>query len=156
MYIVKDNKAIRENIFDGRNSEWFGNLQGEGWDDEYNHFPRKFGFSSQAPEDLIHRYEKRDGYYGFYYVNVQEFKDWFQRYRPDKKAGWCTTYDKWRIENKGFIPDELQYKLHAEDIIEDMHFIEYTNLYDCSAWLFTYLVENEIDNDADITYFFDH
>ena len=157
MYIVKDNEVIADNIFDGRNSEWFGNLQDEGWDDTYDNLPIVHGISSKAPKtskfDMSLLREK--SYYGFYHIIVKYFKDWFEKYRPDKKAGWATTYEKWKIENKGYIPEDLPISLSKDDVIEDMHFVEYENKYDCSKWLYNYLIENDIDDNADITYWFD-
>ena len=33
MHLVKDGEYVKKNIHDGRNREWFANLQDEGWDD---------------------------------------------------------------------------------------------------------------------------
>ena len=158
MYIVKNKNIIKENVFDGRNSEWFNNIQGDGNSDEYDHFPiYKYGVSEQAPDELI-KEANEDYYYGHRTVKVSDFKQWFNKYRPDKQASWVTTYDKWRIENKGFTPDDFDYKfqLNKDDVIEDWHFVEWIDRYDCSAWLYNFLLEEKIDDDADITYWFDH
>jgi hypothetical protein len=50
---------------------------------------------------------------------------------------------------------DIEY-LDGEDIIEDVRFIEVTDKYDCSAWLYSYLVDNDISDDATIQYCFDH
>lgn len=155
MYIVKDGKYVEKNIFDGRNREWFQNLQNEGWDDCYNNLDIIFGISPQAPTELNIEKMQRNGYFGFYHIKVKRFKEWFRKYRPDRDAGWVSTYDKWRIENKGYVPNDVAHFLSADDNIEDMHFVEIINPYDCSAWLYRYLIEHDIDDNADITYWFD-
>ena len=155
MSIVKNKEVIAADIFDGRNSEWFDNLQGNGWADEYDYLPKKFGFSDQTPENIKQYYNKDAGFYGFYTVQVSEFKNWFEKYRPDLRAGWASTYDKWRIENKGYIPEDLPITLDKDMNPADMYFIEYNNLYDCSRWLNYYLIDNKIPYDADIIYCFD-
>ena len=155
MSIVKNKEYIAEDIFDGRNSEWFGNLQKEGWENEYDELPARCGYSDQSPADYILKYTTERYYYGFFFINVKDFKDWFIKYRPDKDACWVTTYDKWRIENKGYIPENPQHYLSCEDNINDMHFVEIENIYDCSKWLYNYLIDNHISDDADIIYCFD-
>lgn len=156
MDILHNGEVIKKDIFDGRNSEWFNNLQPDrGWDDEYGLLNICYGYPDETPEDYIKRYEDKRTYFGRHYIKVQDFVEWFWTYRPDKKAGWVTTYDKWRIENKGYIPEDLPTCLYKDDIIEDMHFITYENRWDCSKWLVEYLMGNEIPVDAYIVYCFD-
>lgn len=150
-YIVKDKKIIAKNLYDGRNSEWFNNLQGRGSDPEYDHLFTDYGLSPQAPDELNEKYSKGDGYYGFYYISVGEFKNWYEKYKPYLKAGWASTWDAWAIKNKGYIPEYLShYKSEEEDI-----FIEYENLYEPSTCIYEYFVNNKIDDDADFQFFFD-
>ena len=155
MSIVKNNRYLAKNIYNGRNSEWFDNLQGEGWKDEYNELPIKYGYSNQTPENYKEKYNENNYYYGFRYINVGDFKNWFIKYRPDKDAGWVTTYEKWKIENKRWVPDDVKHYLDKEDNIDDMHFIEFENPYDCSKWLYDYCIKHHISNKADIIYCFD-
>ena len=155
LHIVKDGKVVASDIFDGRNSEWFRNLQGNGWDDIYDELPKIWGFSDQAPAEFEERYTKEKGYFDFFHVNVKDFKDWFMTYHPDIDAGWVTTYEKWQIENRGFVPEDMKHYLDKDDVLADMYFVQVTNKYDCSAWLYNYLVDNQIDDQADITYWFD-
>ena len=168
MYVVKKGSVLESEIFDGRNSEWFNNLQGRGFDWEYDNLSIEWGISPNAPStDEFNSEELSDrGYYGFHHISAKKFVEWFEKYRPDRQAGWVSTYDKWRIENKGYIPEDLPLYLDKEDNINDMHFIEYDNPYDCSKWLYDYLIEHygkyvspsgkmEIDPDIDITYYFD-
>lgn len=156
MYIVKNNEYLAKNIYNGRNSEWFGNLQGEGWNDEYDELPIKYGYSNQTPKDYKEQYNKNNYYYGFCYINVKDFKDWFIKYRPDKDAGWVTTYEKWKIAEKGWVPDDIKHSLDKNDNINDMHFIEIVDDYDCSKWLYNYCNDHSIPDDADIIYCFDN
>lgn len=155
MYIVKNKEYIAKDIFEGRNSTWFNNMMDRGNDEEYNYLPLRYGISDETPEDWAKHYEDRQSYFGHHYINVGEFKDWFLKYRPDRDAGWVTRYEAWVYENKGIIPEYLQKKLSHDDIIEDMEFITVINEYDCSNWLYTYLIDNDIPNDAIIQYVFD-
>ena len=161
MHIVKDGKIVLKDIYEGRNGEWFDNIDPSSYfthNDNYIKFPSYLGISEQAPSTDEFNEKKLDslGYYHFSFVNVGEFRKWFEEYRPDIDAGWVNTYTKWRIENKGYIPDEVQRYLYEEDIIADMHFIEYTNEYEPSKRLYDFLDINKIDDDADITYWFDN
>ena len=158
MSIVRNGKESIPNIFDGRNSDWFRNLCGDGWDEEYDHLPSHYGIPDECPEKIKEDFDRpaRDGYYGFYYIIVKDFKEWFEDYRPDLQAGWASTYDKWRIENKHYIPENgLPHYLDKEDNKDDMHFIEYANIYDCSRWLYQFLCDRNVPGDAYIVYYFD-
>ena len=154
MALVKNNEYVKEDIFDGRNSDWFNNMAGNGWDDVYDKLPMNYGLSEQTPAEYEEKY--KDWCFNYRYINVKDFKEWFQKYRPDIDAGWVSTYDKWRIEKKGYIPEDIFHYLPEDANLADMHFIEVINQYDCSAWLFTYLVDNNIDDDVDIVYCFDN
>ena len=150
-FIVKDKKIIAENLYDGRNSEWFNNLQGRGDDIEYERLYTMYGISPQAPDEFNEKYSQKNGYYGFYYISVGEFKEWYEKYKPYLKAGWASVWDAWAIKNKGYIPDYLSH--YKED--ESEVFIEYNDLYEPSRHIYEYLIEHEIDNDADFQFFFD-
>lgn len=157
MYIVQDGKTIKKNVFDGRNTDWFLNLM-KRYDNEYIYFPSKSGLSPQSSKEVIDEYKKdEDSWFGLNYINIFEFMEWFEKYRPDLEAGWVTTYEKWRYVKKGEIP-ELKHYLDKEDNINDMHFIEIENKYDCSSWLYDYIIENDetITGKADIVYWFDN
>lgn len=155
--VVKDGKYIMMDMFDGRNREWFNNLMGDGSEEVYDYLPRKYGISNQAPINIATEHLEKAGYFGMNTINVKNYKEWFIKYRPDKHAGWVTTYEKWNYETRNIAPpDDLPQYLNKDDIIEDMHFIEYVDEYDCSAWLYLELVENNIDDDADIIYWFDN
>ena len=153
-YIVKDKKVIAKDLYEGRNSEWFQNLQ-HGNDYEYEKFQwyKNYDFSNQAPEEFKEKYTQSNGYYGFFYISVKDFKDWYKETSPWKKAGWASTYDAWAIKNKGYVPDYLShYKNEDEDV-----FIEYIDEYEPSNVIYEYLIDkkNNIPDDADIQIFFD-
>lgn len=156
--IVKNKEYIAKEIFDGRSREWFDNLRERGNDYEYNHLPVEYynRFPEEdAPLDLNIDKLEDDGYFDFRAIRVDKYIDWFEKYRPDKDAGWVTTYEKWQIENKGFIPDDIDHYLDPEANPADMHFIEVEKKYDCSKWLYNYLINKDILLDAYIIYYFD-
>lgn len=157
MYIVKNKKYIKEDIFDGRNTEWFCNMMGDGNADEYDTLPIHYGISTQAPDEYAKEFG--DWCFGFNYIKVKDFKDWFEKTRPDKDAGWVARYDKWAYENKGIEPKEIYHYLSCLDDEVDkseFEFIEVENKWDCSRWLYNYLIHNVISDEADIQYAFDN
>ena len=158
LYITKGKKIIEKEIFDGRNSRWFDNICGKGLDDEYNYFPNSYGIPADAPETIAMTYDraKEDGYFDFYFMNVGKFKEWYEKYKPCLKAGWVNAYDKWRIEKKGYVPEDLPTWLSDDFREGDSYFVEYIDIYDCSKWLFDYLDDNYISDDATIIYYFDN
>lgn len=156
MHIYKDGEILEKDIFDGRNSAWFSNMQKEGWNNEYDYLPVHWGFPKDFPEELTNKYVHENGYYGQCHILVKDFIEWFWKYRPDLKAGWATTYEKWCYEKKGEIPEDLPIVLPADANLNDMHFIEYENVWDCSKWLVDYLPKHQIPSDAYIVYCFDH
>lgn len=154
LHIIKDQKVIAQDIFDGRNSEWFDNLQGRGNDSGYDRLPTEYGFPDEAP-NFIKEDAKKGGYYGFHYIIAGEFCEWFNKYHPDLQAGWISTFDKWQLERKKIIPEEFYYILPNDANDKDMIFCEWQNEYDCSLWLYNYLLEHEVYADAVIVYYFD-
>lgn len=155
MSVIRGGEYVKKEIFDGRNSEWFRNLQGEGWADEYDHLPTNWNLPEEVPADIMDDLKSDGGYFGFRWMTVSDFLDWFDKYRPDRDAGWVSTYDKWRIENKGYVPDDPQHYLSDEDNRDDMHFVEFEDEYDCSRWLADYLrgEKDFLPNDIIIFYF---
>ena len=98
------------------------------------------------PEDLDLDLDllEKSGYFDFRAIKVNDYINWFRKYRPDKDAGWVSTYDKWRIENKGYIPEDIDHYLDPEANPADMHFIEIEKKYDCAKWLYDYIIDNNI------------
>ena len=160
IFIVKKNKKAKR-IYEGvRCSEWFDDICGRGWHDEYGKLSIHKGISPFSDDEIKDDYENRREryYYGFHYFNVGEFREWFVKYRPNIKAGWVTTYDNWRIKNNKWFPDEddLSHFMIPDVNPDDQFFIEYEDPYDMSANLYNLLNDNKITDDADITYYFDH
>ena len=154
--IFRNKECIAKDIFDGRNTAWFNNMMQRGDDEVYDSLPLGYGISDEVPEDWVKHYEDPGSYFGHCYINVKDFKDWFLDKRPDEDAGWVTRYEAWRYKTKGEYPPCLKHYLTEEDIIEDVRFIEVTDKYDCSAWLYDYLIDNDIPDDAIIQYVFDN
>lgn len=158
MSIIKDKEYVAKDIYNGRNSEWFNNLQERGDAYEYDFLPIAYYNcfpKEDTPEDLNIEKLQEDGYYGFRTIKVDDYVNWFEKYRPDKDAGWVTTYDKWRIENKGYVPEEVSHYLDPDDNPADMHFVVIEKKYDNAKWLYNYIMNKEINFDAYIIYYFD-
>ena len=155
--IVYKGEIIAEDIFEGRNSVWFNKLMGRTYAPEYDHLDRGWGAYPNAPKEYIDRYSDEGTYFGHGYIKVRDFIDWFDKYRPDLDAGWVSTYDKWRIEKKGYIPEEIWHTLDPKDNPADMHFIEIPNTWeDSSIVVYKYVTQHkEIPGDAYIIYCFD-
>lgn len=159
--IIKTNGEIRYNeIFSGRNYRWFDNLQGCGYDDEYSYLHDAcLNFDEITADAALERHyieSKELGYYGFHCVTIGDFIKWAETYKPWIKAGWVNSYDLWRINNKKYVPEEVQTRLTAEDCTADMHFTEYTDWYDCSKWLLEFIKEKADIKESDyIIYYFD-
>ena len=60
-------------------------------------------------------------------MNLTEFVEWTKCYRPWIQAGWVHKKDAWLYKNKEIYPEEYQNRLYADDILEDMEFIEFTD-----------------------------
>lgn len=144
MSIIKGTEYLYKDIYDGRCSEWFQNLQDEGWDSEYDYLDIRHGIPKVCPQDWVDSYneENHGYYYGHRYIKVIDFINWFEKYHPETDAGWVSKRDAWLYKNKGIVP-ELQYHLSEEDRVEDMEFIEVKNPNDQSLWLYKYLIDKK-------------
>ena len=152
--ISKDGESRCENIFDGRDTEWFDNISGNYCSEFYQNFPLRNGLPDTIPE-IIKKDQESGDFYNFFHVNVGEFLEWFLATRPDVDAGWVCTYDKWLYEKKNIIP-ELAHWLDEEDNPYDFHFIEIENPWDTTRWLYEFITERkDITSDDYIVYYFD-
>lgn len=153
-YIVKDGNLIAKDIYTGRNSRWFDNINDRAIDPEYNHFPAKYGLPENLPDEAK---TDTEYCYGFNHIKVGDFIEWFKKYRPHVKAGWAHKYDVWAYENKGYILDVDELIRYPEpDEIAGLEFVTVENKYEPSLYLFNYFYENKIDMEAYFVYWFDH
>lgn len=159
MYIVADNKVIKNLSTGIRAYEWFDNLQQEGDKIEYDYLNIMFGMSQQAPktEEFSIEALKKKYCYGFYHFKVRDYLDWYEKYKPNTDAGWVTTYTAWKYKNKGLVPseDDVYHELPKDVNKDDYVFISFngvdTMAYDLYRVLFCAFPPN-----AEVTYWFDH
>ena len=166
MHIIKGTDVIASDIYSGRNSEWFENISENRWGRfEYDYFPAIAGVPEEAPEFITKLYNKDNnwedfGYFDFHYVRVDAFIAWFNKYKPNVYAGWVSKWHQWMSENKGYeiTVNDLKTELLKDDVPENYVFIQITDNYDSSAWLYDYIIDNKIDKikDAIIVYYFDN
>ena len=155
MYIIKEAEIVAENIYDGRNSEWFNNLQLRGTSDLYDIFPAKYGIPEACSDEIKKDFDEKD-YFGFHYLTVQEYIDWYNKQSPNFEAGWVSRYDAWQMEiGREFEPYEYYHRLPEDANINDWIFMSWEKPYCNEKWLFNYLIKNKIDKDAIILYYFD-
>ena len=159
MHIIsKDGTVKYEDIFDGRDYDWFANLTGHCTDDSYRHFPYRVGIPENVPANIKEYYDcgMRGCYYDFCYVNVGDFYDWYETARPDIRAGWLTTYERWLYTRKNIVPEELPRELDPEWNANDYHFTEVEFPYEPSRWLIEFF-DNHLDIGIDdyVVYYFD-
>ena len=154
----KNGKFLTEDIYDGRNREWFNNMSGKYITDEaYSHLPLGYGTLDFFPNEWLEMEQDRD-YFDFRYMSVKEYRNWYMKYNPSYQAGWVNRYTEFLMKYKGYTPEygiDLYQELDKEDVIEDMVWVEFNAEYDNSTWLYNYLDENNIPNDAWIVYCFD-
>lgn len=161
--IRDDGKVLMKDVYDGRNSEWFNNLQDRGWDDEYSKLPYASGIPEFAPEFIKKDYAQEPGYgyYGFAHMNYQDYADWYAKYKPQLSAGWMSTYDKWRMENKAYVPEDVLHYIPEDANPADLHFVEFVNPYDPNTYVIervdAYLAKHDEDNKHQVylVYYFD-
>ena len=158
MYLAREGEEIKLIMKDfGRNSEWFANLQGDGYDNEYDRLPRNYGFSPFVDEKFKDKYTKQSGYYGFIYMTVQDFKYWYYTFRPDKKAGWVTRYEAWAYKNHKISAYDLEPFKYCDPHRppQDQIFLEYEDEYEPSKKVIEELESLGADYSDHIGFFFD-
>lgn len=130
--VRNDGEVLIKNVYDGRNREWFDNLQDTNWNNEYAHLPNESGIPKFAPTFIKEDYmgAPQNGYFGFRHMIFQDYVDWYEEYNPQLDAGWVSTYDKWRMEHKGYIPDDTYHYLPTDENVADFHFVEFEDPYD--------------------------
>lgn len=162
--IRKDGTILAEDLFDGRNREWFDKMRGYYNDDEYGKLNISYGkpdFLPQSISDYFLDEDGRDWAFDWRYITVGDYIDWYEKYCPQLDAGWCTKRDAWLYEVKGIIP-ELYYSLSCwgDYASDDAVFITIENTYDCNTYvvneLYDLLRESKIKRDDYIVYCFDN
>ena len=170
--IDKDGNYIDKDIFDGRNSEWFGNFRGNGIgsDSTYDYWHPEDGIPENCPEDIKTLYDdctrpleenenawdrESYGYYGFCYASVGDWFKFVEQHHPEKEAGWATRYEEFQYRVKGIEYEDLPYFLDKDDNINDYVWVEYDKKYDCSMWLYKLLKMSAVPETAYLVYYFD-
>lgn len=148
MYLIdKEGVIVNDNLYHGNNYHWFDNITDKGADFEYEYFPAHYGLplskDIKIPKKIKDEYAK-NCYYDFYYMKLKDYVDWFNQYKPHIKAGYFTEYDRWLIENKGYIPDEDEVITHIENI-------EHPEVYTFMTYKNTYNPDKNIISNIDIT-----
>lgn len=157
MNIVKNGEFIKRDIFTEKNPDWFNQIMGRDESFPFNTFPKHYGISPMLPTEITMEGLRKEGYYNFFFINVERYVTWYERYKPQVHAGWVTSYMKWLIETKHYIPnlkEELVPAFPQDSHSCDMKFIEYIDEDDCFKWLYDYVLDNHIPFDADIVYWF--
>lgn len=151
----KENKMRELPILDGyRNTEWFDNITGNYsiTNRKYQTFP---ALSVTSDDVKLEISEALGGiavnnFYGYFMLKVSDFKVWYDKVRPRRRAGWFNSYDRWCIESFGWIPNP-----DTIDVIKpnsnDATFIEYDDNYEGSYLLLQELAKT--CNDSTILYF---
>ena len=106
---------------------------------------------------LVSKNQKQKDLFSFS-LNKNDYLDWFNQYKPYIKAGYFTEYDKWLIENKGYIPDEDEVITHIENIEhpEIYTFITYKDMYSPDKNIISNIdITDDSIEDYYIIYYFD-
>lgn len=103
--------------------------RGRGWDESGVYDALYSLFQCGLPEqatDEDRRNINELGYYNPYHINLKDYLEWFVKYKPEVDAGWFSTYDCWRIDNKHWYPhdESIKHYLDSDDNIHDWHFRE--------------------------------
>lgn len=136
--ISKEGDIIVANIFEDRDYRWFENISENGEDIEYDYFPCKHGAPENLSLELIFEAYCTDYNYGFRYVNVKDFIEWYQEKRPNEDAGWVSTYEKYLYDNKGIAPKDVCRCLDEIPIgvKDDFHFLVFEKEHEPSRTLY--------------------
>ena len=123
--VNKNGEYIKKDLFDGRNSMWFGKINHE--EDEYAYVPWIYNHDADfIPVDIKEDFNSKDytGLFGFKAVKVADLLNWYDKYRPDIDAGWIRRYDKWRWENKAIAPEDVYHYFDDSMNINDWVWVE--------------------------------
>lgn len=132
----KNGENLTDNLVDFRNSQYFGEVMGDGFGDrvEYDifHDMLKFDETLFAQELKEEEEERAKGYttgnFGFGAISVKDFREWYDKYEPYKRAGYLPRYKSWLCTVKNIKPyeDVIRYSASKEMIEEeDLVFTEF-------------------------------
>lgn len=154
-YICDEDGVIKyKDIWEGRNSDFFANLSGHGYNRIYDRFPVEYGLSENIEAELSE--DEKKYCFDFRHIQVGKFIEWFEKYRPDITAGWCSKFEAWLYKTKGIAPEELHARLHEDDIVEDYEFIVVEKAYDCAKDFYDFFKDYKINPNYYLNYFFDN
>ena len=150
--IYDKNKKFKKNIdFDGRDSEWFDNLRGRGWERVYDCLD---SYKEYDIEEYIEDYASK-WYSDGFRITVENFRNWVNKCKPFLCAGWVHKYTEWEFRKRGLIPKEddvYKYLPADERPKEDFVWLEWTNDYNNDVWLLSNIEDLE-ENDSIIILF---
>lgn len=166
LHIVHKGEVLAKSIFDGRNSDWFGNMIGRHISEPaYRQLPYEYDWNCEGncPENLKEEYlGELEDFHGRWTfdersVNVGDFREWYMKYKPCLKAGYVSKYDAWLYEKKNIIPylESVEHFLDEDDK-SDKVWLEFNDPYEPSCWLYKYLARNEVPDEAWLVYCFDN
>lgn len=164
MKLIKDNKIIEDDLFEGRNYDWFDDLTGKGYCTNVSYKTlfdiKTAGIPEDSPKEIVDDYNE-DWYFDFYWMKLKDFCNWVKTSRPQLEAGWVSTYDAWAYKKKGIIPEEMFKSLASidEEYIKDYNFIEIVNKFEPSYYISEYLINKGYDiedEDYKIVFYFDN
>lgn len=123
----KKGENLTDNLVDFRDSTYFGEIMGDGDRIEYEilHDMLKYDKTLFAEEEKEEEEARAEGYtsgnFGFGAISVKDFRDWYEKYQPFKRAGYLPRYKSWLCTAKGIKPyeDEIRYFPTREEIEED-------------------------------------
>ena len=155
MKIVKDKKVILDNVFEGRNREWFDDLMHQEYE-IYSFLPMKYGWDNEiVPQELIDQYN--DWCFNFQMVKVGDFKSWYREKSPDYEAGFVPRYDAWQYEARKIYPPEIYKYWHKDEMTaEGWVWGIFENKYSCDRQVFNNIIDNHISDNAWIVFCFDN
>ena len=165
MHIIdREGNFLAKDLFEGdRDYDWFDALQGSEAVDSFKRLPFSSGIPEELKDKIFSSEEEEKSYYGFGYITIKDFYNWFWKNRPDHNAYWTTKRQAWLYQTKKIVPNLQLYSLVGvlEEYgcpIEDMVFIDVIDEEDNYKKLIKIIEEDPIFskmNDSYLVYYFD-
>ena len=155
MHIVRNKEKIFEDIFDGRNYDFFHGLTNtcpeHSLGDRSGFLNKQHGWENKEEQKKLEEL----GYYNFYTVKVKDYIEWYKFYEPNMRAGWITRKQAWLLDHYNIEPDDYFSSLNKDDITKDMIFKDWET-YDCGyKYLYDFINDNHLEANDQIIYCFD-